>query len=71
MGLKLEEEVKVRDRNPDDAYTILLDPSKTIDDFGWHVKTPLGEGIKTAIEWYKTHGISQTYTHLKGVGDKK
>jgi len=71
LGLKLEEEVKVRDRNPDDAYTILLDPSKTIDDFGWHVKTPLGEGIKTAIEWYKTHGISQTYTHLKGVGDKK
>ena len=29
MGIELEDEVEVRPRNPDDAPSILLDPSKT------------------------------------------
>jgi len=70
LGITLDEEVEVRERNPDDAYTILLDPSKTIRDFEWRPTTPLPEGIKSAINWYKTHGIDQTYTHLKGVNNK-
>jgi len=69
LGIKLEEDVEVRERGEDDVYTILLDPSKTNKDFDWKVTTPLSEGIKKTIEWYKTHGISQTYTHLKGVND--
>ncbi len=68
LGITLEEKVEVRERSPDDAFTILLDPSKTIEDFGWRPTTPLSEGIKSAVEWYKTHGISQTFTHLKGIG---
>lgn len=71
LGISLDEEVQVRERNPDDAYTILLDPSKTIQDFEWRPTTPLSGGIKSAIDWYKTHRINQTYTHLKGVDDKK
>jgi len=35
LGIRLKEEVKVRERNPDDTFTILLDPSKTAKDFGW------------------------------------
>jgi len=70
LGIKLEEEVKARQRNPDDAYTILLDPSKTGKDFGWSPTTPLSEGIKTTVDWYNVYGISQTYTHLKGIGAK-
>ena len=23
------------------------------------------EGVKNAIDWYRVHGITQTYTHLK------
>jgi UDP-glucose 4-epimerase len=68
LGITLEEEVEVRDRSPDDAYTILMDPAKTQKDFGWSPTTPLSEGIRSAIEWYKTHGISQTFTHLKNIG---
>jgi UDP-glucose 4-epimerase len=71
LGIKLEEEVQVRQRNPDDAYTILLDPSKTNKDFGWSPTTPLSEGIKTTVEWYNVYGISQTYTHLKNIGAKR
>ncbi len=71
LGITLEEEVEVRERSPDDAFTILLDPSKTTEDFGWRPTRPLAEGIKSAIEWYKTHGVSQTFTHLKNLGAKQ
>jgi UDP-glucose 4-epimerase len=58
-------EVELRPRGKDDAYTILLDPSRTTQDFGWKITTPLENGVKKAIEWYKKYGITQTYTHLK------
>ncbi len=64
LRLNLAEPVEVRQRHPDDAYTILLDPSRTTAEFGWRVKTPLREGVRRAVEWYKEFGIAQTYTHL-------
>lgn len=65
LGIELENEVEVRERNPDDVYTILLDPSRTQEDFDWSVRTPLEVGVAAAIDYYKSHGIDQTYTHLK------
>jgi UDP-glucose 4-epimerase len=65
LEIKLEKEVEVRPRNPDDAFTILLDPSKTQKDFQWKTTTRLKTGVKAAIEWYREFGISQTFTHLK------
>jgi len=70
LDIKLDKEVEVRPRNPDDTYTILLDPSKTEQAFAWQVTTPLDEGVRAAIDWYKEHGITQTYTHLKNVEAK-
>lgn len=71
LGITLDEEVEVRQRGEDDVYTILLDPTKVQNDFDWHVTTKLEDGIRETIEWYKTHGISQTYTHLKLEDEKK
>jgi UDP-glucose 4-epimerase len=71
LGITLQEDVQVRERNPDDAYTILLDPAKTVRDFAWKPGTGLKDGVTKAIDYYKEYGISQTYTHLKGVHDKK
>jgi len=72
LGVKLDRDVEVRPRNPDDVFTILLDPSKTIQDFpGWNVRTPLEKGVAAAIEWYKRFGITQTFTHLKTMDEKK
>jgi UDP-glucose 4-epimerase len=71
LGIKLEKEVEVKPRNKDDVFTILLDPSKINNDFNWRVSTPLEEGIKTTVEWYKKYGITQTYTHLKQAEEKK
>jgi UDP-glucose 4-epimerase len=70
LGVKLEREVEVRPRNPDDVATILLDPSQTEEDFDWRITTPLDVGVAATIDYYKAHGIEQTYTHLKPVGEK-
>ena len=68
MGIELDEAVEVRPRGEDDAYTILLDPSRIQSDFGWTPDTPLAVGVQRAIDYYRDSGIEQTYTHLK-VGD--
>lgn len=70
LGITLEKEVEVRPRNPDDVFTILLDPSKTLRDFGLIPAFPLKQGIRKTIEYYKQFGISQTFTHLKLASDK-
>ncbi|MDI6773924.1 MAG: NAD-dependent epimerase/dehydratase family protein [Verrucomicrobiota bacterium] len=59
--------IEVRPRNEDDVYTILLDPSETALDFEWRATTRLEDGVRQAVEWYKTHPFGQTFTHLKEV----
>lgn len=65
MGIELDEPVEVRPRPPEDAPSILLDPSRTKADFGWEAKVPLQEGIDAAVRWYEENGVGETYTHLK------
>lgn len=65
LGIELEEDVEVRPRGEDDAYTILLDPSRIRADFGWDVTVPLQEGVARAIAYYRECGISETFTHLQ------
>jgi UDP-glucose 4-epimerase len=65
MQIELDGEVEVRPRNPDDAPSILLDPSKTERDFDWAARTPLEDGVAKAIGYYRDHGVAETFTHLK------
>jgi UDP-glucose 4-epimerase len=65
MEVELDEEVEVRPRSPDDAPSILLDPSKTERDFDWAAGTPLEEGVAKAVTYYKDRGVAETFTHLK------
>ncbi len=69
LQIQEKEPVEVRERNPDDVFSILLDPAKTNKDFEWKVSTPLVDGVARAIEYYKKFGISETYTHLKISGE--
>lgn len=71
MAIKLDKPVEVRARASDDVYTILLDPSKTNRDFQWKTSTPLVDGVAKAIGYYETHGITETFTHLKPVDGGK
>jgi UDP-glucose 4-epimerase len=65
LGISPAEAVEVRERNPDDVFSILLDPSRTHEDFAWRVSTSLAEGVRQAVAYYRAFGISQTYTHLQ------
>lgn len=65
LGIVESEGVEVRERNPDDVFSILLDPAKTNQDFEWKASTPLMDGVARAIEYYRNFGISETFTHLK------
>src|SRR5689334_10838619 len=67
MGIELDDEVEVRPRGADDAPSILLDPSKTEQDFDWAARTPLEEGVAKAVEYYRKHGVTETFTHLKSI----
>jgi UDP-glucose 4-epimerase len=65
LEINLPEPAEVRERNPDDVFSILLDPSKTNRDFNWRTTTPLARGVRQAIDYYQQYGISETFTHLK------
>jgi UDP-glucose 4-epimerase len=64
-ALGIDQPVEERERGEDDAYTILLDPSRTEQEFGWRAATPLSEGVRQAVAWYGQHGVEETYTHLR------
>jgi nucleoside-diphosphate-sugar epimerase len=66
-GLKLNNypEPDRRPLGPDDAPSILLDPSRTIADFGALNFTPLTETVSAAIAYYEEFGVHGGYTHLK------
>lgn len=55
-------------RGADDVATLLLDPSRTKQEFGWEARTPLKDGIGHAVEWYRRHGVTETFTHLAQKG---
>jgi|TARA_Y100000389_G_scaffold191703_1_gene218295 UDP-glucose 4-epimerase len=63
-ALNIEYDVEERERNPDDAPSILLDPTLTNETFDWCADTPLNVGIENTITYYKEYGINETFTHL-------
>ncbi|MDP7578336.1 MAG: NAD-dependent epimerase/dehydratase family protein [SAR202 cluster bacterium] len=71
MGITLEEEVEVRERSPDDVFSILLDPSKTQESFGIIPSLPLDEGVAKTIDYYSEYGVEETFTHLRIPGKEE
>lgn len=66
-AMKLSEypEPEIRDLDPDDAPSILLDPSRTFEDFGKIEFTPIKKTVQAAIKYFNEHGVYGGYTHLK------
>lgn len=58
-------EPDVVDLGADDAASILLDPSKTLQDFGAVNFTPLPGIVHAACGYYSEYGVVGGYTHLK------
>jgi UDP-glucose 4-epimerase len=63
-------EPEVRPLGPDDAASILLDPSRTFADYGNIEFTPLETFVAKAVDYYKEFGVHGEYTHLR-LEDKK
>jgi UDP-glucose 4-epimerase len=66
-AMKLNEypEPEIRPLGPDEAPTILLDPSGTFRDFGEVRFTPLDEIVAQTVAYYRDHGVQGGYTHLR------
>lgn len=64
MKLNDYPEPDVRELGPNDAESILLDPSRTFKDFGDIEFTPLEETVRLGIEYYQEFGMHGGYTHL-------
>ena len=70
MDIPSKPQAEVKDLGPDDVFSILLDPSRTFEDFGALEFTPLQVTVSEAIQYYKKHGTLGEYTHLR-LQDKK
>jgi len=65
MDIKSYPEPEMRLLGPDDAPSILLDPSRTFQDFGKIDFTPLQETVSAAIAYFNEFGTLGEFTHLK------
>jgi UDP-glucose 4-epimerase len=64
MGVDPIPRVDVHPAGADDAATIFLDPTTTMDDLGWRAATSLKEGIERTISYYQEFGVRKAVTHL-------
>ncbi len=64
MGIE-HPDYELLERLPEDVPSIMLDNSRTLQDFG---EIPnevyLREGIRRAVEWYTRYGVNEVSTHL-------
>jgi UDP-glucose 4-epimerase len=65
MKLNDYPEPEVKPLGPDDAPSILLDPSRTFADFGNVEFTSLDEIARLSVERWQSEGVVGGYTHLK------
>lgn len=65
MGIEEYPEPERRELSPDDAPSILLDPSRTFADFGHIEFTPLETTVWNAVAYYREHGVTGGFTHLR------
>ena len=67
MKLNHYPEPEIRPLGPDEAPSILLDPSRTFEDFGEVKFTALDEIVRIAVEHWRTFGVEGGYSHLREV----
>jgi UDP-glucose 4-epimerase len=65
MKLNHYPEPEIKPLGPDDPPSILLDPSRTFDDFNNISFTSLEEIVRLSVERWREDGVVGGYTHLK------
>jgi UDP-glucose 4-epimerase len=67
MDLPVEPEYEYQGNTAGGPASILLDPSKTYQDFDMPNLKPIEETVRGAINYYRQFGVSREVTHLKRV----
>ena len=65
MGFNEYPAPDIKPLGPDDVASILLDPKRTLADFGDITFTSLEETVKAGVDYYAEHGTLGEYTHLR------
>jgi UDP-glucose 4-epimerase len=65
LGVTLSEPVPEVPVGSDDVTAVVLDPSRTIRDFGWRPRFDFAETIRRMLAWYDRHGVTTIHTHLR------
>ncbi|MAI88637.1 MAG: nucleotide sugar epimerase [Candidatus Marinimicrobia bacterium] len=65
MNFEVYPEPEIREIGNDDVFSILLDPSKTFEDFGEIKFSSLEDTVSSAINYFYEYGTLGEYTHLK------
>jgi UDP-glucose 4-epimerase len=65
LGITLGEPVPEVEPGADDVPAVVLDPSKTIETFGWRPRYSFEQTIRRMLAWYDMHGVTAIYSHLK------
>ncbi len=65
LGVTLDSEVPEVDPGADDVPAVVLDPSKTMADFGWTPKHSFKDTIRRMLRWYDQHGVTAIFSHLR------
>ena len=48
----------------DDVPAMVLDPSRTREAFGWRAKATFRQLLRSQLDWYRAHGVSEIHSHL-------
>ena len=70
LDITLESEVPIVPPGDDDVPAVVLDPQKTMDDFGWQPQVNFSHTIENMLSWYDQHGVNSIYSHLKSSSKK-
>ncbi|GAB4227030.1 MAG: NAD-dependent epimerase/dehydratase family protein [Methyloligellaceae bacterium] len=68
LGVKLSEPVPEVEPGADDVPAVVLDPSRTMEVFGWQPQYDFEQTIRRMLAWYDTHGVTAIYSHLRAPG---
>lgn len=65
LGVQLDAPVPLVDPEGDDVPAVVLDPSRTIETFGWRPQHGFRDIMVRMLRWYDQHGVGAIYSHLR------
>jgi len=65
LGLDPKQKIPEVDPGPDDVPRVILDPSLTLQAFGWKARYSFEQTIRRMLAWYDANGVTNIYSHVR------